>query len=208
VGQPPDDAPRLAWWEVLGAWLRLWTPPRGAAVPPVPWRWVAAGALGAAGVVAVVLLAVAPAVDEAKQTGAAERARERAEARTARAARLRRDQRATVVRLTRAPLVAQIEAAVAAGIQARIRSGELRARRLRAVRCTDPRPYGGGRLAFDCLAGYRVPRTFPPVTVGLPVVAVVAKNRRSFAWCKINPIAGEGQAFRQVRVPLPRACAR
>jgi hypothetical protein len=36
--------------EVLGAWLGLWTPPRGEVVPPVPWR--------AVGVVAVVLVAV------------------------------------------------------------------------------------------------------------------------------------------------------
>src|SRR3712207_7944463 len=29
---------RLSRWEVLGAWLRLWTPPREVEVPPVPWR--------------------------------------------------------------------------------------------------------------------------------------------------------------------------
>ena len=33
---------RLGRLEILGAWLGVWTPPRGAAVPPVPWRLIAA----------------------------------------------------------------------------------------------------------------------------------------------------------------------
>ena len=35
---------RLGRLEVLGAWLGVWTPPRGAVVPPVPWRPIAAAA--------------------------------------------------------------------------------------------------------------------------------------------------------------------
>ena len=46
---------RLGRLEVLGAWLRVWTPPRGAVVPPVPWRPLAI----AAALVAVALLAAA-----------------------------------------------------------------------------------------------------------------------------------------------------
>ena len=55
MGAPQD---RLSRWEVLGAWLRLWTPPREAVVPPVPWRKVAVGGalVLAAAVVAVVAL--------------------------------------------------------------------------------------------------------------------------------------------------------
>ena len=41
-GQPPDRLGRL---EVLGAWLGLWTPPRDAVVPPVPWKRIVIGAV-------------------------------------------------------------------------------------------------------------------------------------------------------------------
>jgi hypothetical protein len=33
---------------VLGAWLGVWTPPREADVPPIPWRKVALGAAAVA----------------------------------------------------------------------------------------------------------------------------------------------------------------
>jgi hypothetical protein len=35
---------RLGRFETLGAWLRVWTPPRGAVVPPVPKGKIAIGA--------------------------------------------------------------------------------------------------------------------------------------------------------------------
>jgi hypothetical protein len=43
------SAPPLGRLELVGAWLRIWTPPRGAVIPPVPWRRLAgiAAALGA-----------------------------------------------------------------------------------------------------------------------------------------------------------------
>jgi len=73
---PGPDRPRAAWWEVLGAWLHVWTPPRGVAVPPVPWRWVAAAGAGLVALVAVVVLVVAPKVDEGKRRGFLEKANE------------------------------------------------------------------------------------------------------------------------------------
>src|SRR3954452_22879157 len=85
AGRRERDPTRLSRFEVLGAWLRVWTPHRDAEVPPVPVRrilaWTLAGlvVLGAAAVVAV------PAIQDAKRRGderdaralAAERARER-----------------------------------------------------------------------------------------------------------------------------------
>jgi hypothetical protein len=53
-----------------------------------------------------------------------------------------------------------------------------------------------------------VVQTDPPVRVGVPFVAVVARDRRSLAWCKVNELAGEGASFVQVRVPLPARCRR
>jgi len=77
---PGPDRPRAAWWEILGAWLHVWTPPRGVAVPPVPWRWVAAAGAGLVALVAVIVLVVAPKVDEGKRRGAATEARQTAQA--------------------------------------------------------------------------------------------------------------------------------
>ena len=51
-------------------------------------------------------------------------------------------------------------------------------------------------------------RSYPPIRIGVPFVAVVAADRRSVAWCKVNLLAGEGAAFAQVHVPLPKPCAR
>ena len=69
-----DRAPdRLSRWEILGAWLRLWTPPREAVVPPVPRRKVAVGGafvLAAAAVAVVVLLNTESDRDAAEQRAA------------------------------------------------------------------------------------------------------------------------------------------
>jgi hypothetical protein len=196
-------------WEVLGAWLHVWTPPRDAVVPPVPWRQVAVGAALVVAVVVAGFLTVVPAIEDAKERGAAEDARRSAASRRAQEARLRRDQRATVVPLAPGALEPQVAAAVEEGAGARLRAGELGAARVvLGVECADPVPYSGGRLRFACLAVERVSRTNPPVRVGQPFVAVVARDRRSLAWCKTNELAGEGAAFLQVRVPLPAACAR
>ena len=75
---------RLGRLEVLGAWLGVWTPPREAVVPPVPWRPIAA----AAALLAVALLAGAallvPAIlDDRERAG--DRAREAAQRRHAQA---------------------------------------------------------------------------------------------------------------------------
>jgi len=158
--------------------------------------------------VAAVVLLVSPKVDEGKRRGAAVQARQTAQARREAAIALRRDQRVTFVRLDRGPVVPQIVAAVDAGVRARMRSGELPAKRILSVECDAPRRYSRGRTSYACLAVRSVSRTKPPVKLGLPVVAVLAPDRRTFAWCKVNEIAGEGASYAQVHVPLPRACAR
>jgi hypothetical protein len=193
---------------VLGAWLHLWTPPRGVEVPPVPWRWVAAGAGGLAVAVAAVLLVVMPAIDDAKREGAATETRQAATRARAREAHLRHDQRATIVRLGAGPLRRQVVAAVESGARARMRSGELDVERILRVRCEGPEPFTRERLRFECLAVEIERDSYPPLRIGKPFVAVVSPDRRTLAWCKVNLLAGEGSAFAQVHVPLPRSCAR
>jgi hypothetical protein len=208
MGSEPTPTPRAAWWEVLGAWLHLWTPPRGVEVPPVPWRWVGVGAAGVAAAVAAWLVLGRPAIDEAKREGVTEQARRAAVSRRAEEARLRRDQRVTVVRLRSGPLAPQVVAAVEAGARARLRTGELGAKRIRDVRCDPAERFTRDRLRFHCLAVEIEKRSYPPLRIGKPFVAVVSADRRSLAWCKVNLVAGEGAAFSQVTVPLPKPCAR
>src|SRR3954449_7547004 len=86
--------PRLASWEVLGAWLGIWTPPKGVEVPPRPSaKRVAVWAVAASIVIAAAYAVVAPQVNKSKRATAARTAREQARAATAEEARLRRDQR-------------------------------------------------------------------------------------------------------------------
>src|SRR3954469_7078806 len=84
--------PRLSRWEILGAWLHVWTPPKGLEVPPVPWRKVAAWAALAVLVIGAAAALAVPRIDQSKEKGAAERAREAAAAVNAERARLRADQ--------------------------------------------------------------------------------------------------------------------
>jgi len=60
-------------WEILGAWLRIWTPPRDVEIPPVPRRSAAlVAALCVAAIVAgVTVIAPANRSREAAQRGTA-----------------------------------------------------------------------------------------------------------------------------------------
>jgi len=204
--------PRLSRLEILGAWLHLWTPRRGVDVPPVPWRRVWAGAAGLALLTVVVIVFVVPPIQDAKERGDAGRAREAAAAQRVERARLTHDQRATTELLTSAPLRPQLEVAVQEGMAARAASGELATERILDTSCEELRNRAArGRTIWQCLAatggvegGLAGSKS---VTTGFPVVAIVAADRRSFAWCKENGIAGEGSAFTgQVYVRMPRAC--
>jgi hypothetical protein len=61
----------LSHWELVGAWLHIWTPPRDVPIPPVPRRKLAFLGLAAVAAVAMII----PAIESGKHAGAAERAR-------------------------------------------------------------------------------------------------------------------------------------
>src|SRR4051812_44708203 len=87
------DTPRASWWETLGAWTGVWTPPRDVEVPPVPRRKAAVLAAVLGLVVVAIVVLVAPAIDSAKKDRTA-RARQAASERQAAAhARQRIEQR-------------------------------------------------------------------------------------------------------------------
>lgn len=220
--------PRATGWEIVGAWLRVWTPPRDVEVPAPPWRKLAAGAVallvGGAGAYAL----IAPAVDSGKRRGAALEARAAAASRRAEIARLRRDQRAHLARAeraarlraagtseaeVRAALLADVAASIGADARSRVRSGELDGPiRSGPARCRPlPRP-PSGRAQWECLAvtsAIRRPGTARVAGyIGYEFLVSASLRDLRYAWCKTNPRPGEGAARLTLAVPLPRACLR
>ena len=213
-----DRPDRASPFETLGAWLRVWTPPRDVEVPPVPWRRIVA-----LGVPALAALTVGAwiLVDNASESN---RERREAEERTRaaigekRRRELRAQQTPHRARVTadrpRPRLVAALEAAVLEDA----RSRGLR----RPVRRVDCSPYprteerraqerdpGVRRGRYACLA---VTNDIPgptPGSIGYPFLAVVRYRTGSLVWCRVNPAPGElVTPDPRKLVEVPRACTR
>jgi len=231
--EEPFSEARLGRLETLGAWLGVWTPPKGAVVPPFPRRRAAVGgvvlaaAIAAAGVVAI------PRIDDAKSKSAAAERRALAERRAAERRRLEAEQVAVrgraakpAGRLTRVEklsarraLLRKVEGAIATDARRRVRAGAMTGRILRAECAPSPgiQERGGERdlrvprSGYDCLAVTRdIPATGTNTSgrLGHPFRAVLDFRRFTFAFCKTNPPAGE-RAVPDPRVtpPLPPACS-
>jgi hypothetical protein len=218
--------------ESLGAWLRIWTPPRDVEVRPVPKRaLLAAGAALVLVGIAIALL-VAPAIDDSKQRAdARERAAEDAR-REAAARRAAESQRPTTValaalrppagssagerRAARAALVAEVEERITASAQARAAAGEFR-------RPTGPtaceRAPGTQEAATDLTVGrgvFNCDTTIRPIaatetneggSLAYPFRAVIDFTTYRATWCKTSPPPGEQIVPDPRRVAeLPRAC--
>jgi hypothetical protein len=209
-------AVRATRWEILGAWLRIWTPPRDVEIPPIPRRTAALIALALAAATVVAALTITPAVDRAKQRSAASEARRLAASNRAQRAALRRDQRVqtarapTVARLyaagrhaaARAVLVRAAQASVAGDARARVAAGEFEVP-VREVRC---RPRRGGvapRVRLSCFA---VTSQTARVAVGQPFDVAGSLRTGRYAWCHLNPPPAEGATGTGVRVSLSAAC--
>jgi hypothetical protein len=205
--------PRLTRWEILGAWLHVWTAPKGLEVPPVPWRKVALYGLGAATLIGVALALILPPLNDAKKKGEATRAREMAAVVAAERARLRADQKVHTLQVTSADgapvekaLVAALETAITADARGRARRGTI----------------SGPVLGTACEAGGKALVEFPQSRVykcfvktttgqrgqgadilgtGYPFVATVYTKAGRVAWCKENPQPDEkGRRLLGVRV--------
>ncbi|HEV2774146.1 MAG TPA: hypothetical protein VGV90_01000 [Solirubrobacteraceae bacterium] len=208
---------RASRWEILGAWLRMWTPPRDVEIPPIPWRAVGLLGVAVAAVVVVIVLAIAPALDRSKDRVAASEQRRDAAARRAEVARLRFDQRVqrgrapSAARLYRAGREADAQAALerhaAASVQrdarARVAAGEFDVP-VRYVRCR-PRPGATPppRVRLSCLA---VTTQNTRVRVGQPFIVAGSLRDGRYAWCHTNPPPGEGAAGVGASVALSAAC--
>jgi hypothetical protein len=221
-GRAPKRLGRL---EVLGAWLGLWTPPRGVEVPPVPRRKVAAIAVA---VLVLVGAAAAFALPRLAEDRAAERrAQERTEARR-HAAFLESVDREQAPRRGRAAPDpgegapegdrAASRVALLSTAQDRIAEDarERTRRRIRGVDCDPfPRTTDDSRpesdlsrraAAYNCVA---VTARFGSESqaggegvIGIPFRLVVEFERGRFAWCRIVPLGDRDRLAH----PLPGAC--
>jgi hypothetical protein len=213
---PAAQVPRelgLSRWEIIGAWLHVWTPPKGIEVPPVPWRKLATwGALVLLVLGAIAVVAV-PRIDQGKKQGAAERARQQAAADSAERARLRADQRVhrLAVPAGVAP-VAALEAAITADAKSRVAAKTISGPVL-STRCEAA---GEAVIQFP---SSRVYKCFVKTATGLhgqgndvigtgyPFVATIYTKERRLAWCKENPHADEKGTKGDVRVKVSPVCA-
>jgi hypothetical protein len=225
---PPDThtAPSLTRFEILGAWLRVWTPPRGAVVPPVPWRRIGIGAAIAAVVLGGLAAWIVPRINRAKHHHAVAERRASA-ALSARERRiLERDQRLHSGRAAALPpdpavaqraVVTDLEHAITADARGRSAAGTL-AGHVEATTCAPftrgpvraiPSP-GAVSAGYECTAVTRdIPRSARniPGAIGYPFWARVNFRRGTFVWCKINLRPGErGIGGEPAFVALPAPC--
>jgi len=189
---------RASRWEILGAWLKVWTPPRDVEIPPVPRRAVALLAAGCLALVAVIVAVVAPALQDAQQRRDAREAARSAAFQRAETARLRHDQR---VQRARAQPAARL---YAAGRRADARAALVGDVRARVERDADrPGSGGGPRVLLRCLA---ISSENERVRVGQPFVVAASLRDGRYAWCHVNPPPAEGSAGVGVFVALAKAC--
>jgi hypothetical protein len=206
-------SPPLTRWEIVGAWLHIWTPPRDAEVPPVPRRklaiWGVAGAVLIAGALALII----PPLEEGKREGAAERAREQAAALAKENARLRADQRVHVQTVPAGVgLVAALESAIDADARARDTAGTISG----PVIDTSCSPATANVVQFPhsrvykCFVktstGHKGVLEGDQFGTGYPFVATIYTAKRRVAWCKENPRPDE-KGRRLTGLKLSPVCA-
>ena len=177
--------------ETLGAWLGLWTPPRGETVPPVPWRAIAVGGAAFAAAVGIAAALVLPDVASNRRAADERAARADAQRHAAFLASVDREQRPRTGRGSLAAASAAVES------DARRRTPKA----VSGVECEPfPRSLGGQRRtgAFDCIA----------VTARLPGGGVIGMNFRvvvedgRYAFCRVIPLGDRDRLTH----PLPDAC--
>jgi hypothetical protein len=206
--------PPLGRFEIVGAWLRIWTPPRDAVVPPVPKAKLAAAAVILAVAVGGAAVALAPGIQSGKRERAERERTEEARQEAAKQRRLREEGKPRSARLprparplaaraqlrARRPLVHALEASITRDARARARAGRLDGPVL-ATRCAIEPPSQRGRerdlrvpaATYECLA---ITRRDPEgrFDVGDPFRATVRYRDFSYTWRRVCLPPGEGSA--------------
>jgi hypothetical protein len=215
---------RASPWEIAGAWLHVWTPPRGVEVPDPPLRRIALIAAATLIAFAGAIALIAPAINRGKERTARRDAREEAAHFRAEVARLRRDQRllrgtaslrgAKDLAAREALLSKAVAVAVADEARRRHASGELRSPVIaRAASCRRRDSSTARRLRLECLA----PTSYVDRgdgkgavgSIGYPFLAGGSLVTGRYAYCKSNPEPGEkfAQSDNRKLPELPAACA-
>ena len=222
--------------ETVGAWMKLWTPPRDVEVPPPP----APRTLAIGGALALIVLAgaaalIVPAIDSSKERAAAADARETAQRRAESRRRQIAEQRphrldASALRpssgapaaqriAARTALLRHAQRAISEDARARAEAGELKGNpqgtRCEAYPKRDPgdgpeRDLSITRGVYDCLVLVRAiasTETNVGGELGYPFRAVLDFDRFSVTWCKTNPVPGERVVpDPRTVIELPPAC--
>src|SRR3954471_4845231 len=235
AGRRERDPTRLSRFEVLGAWLHLWTPHRDAEVPPVPVRRILTWTLVGLLVLGGASLLIVPAIQDARRRGDARDARALAARQAAVRRAIEREQRPRhgharrprdLARLgdperlrLRSALLHRSEAAILADARRRVETGAFKTP-VSTVECrktppgSDPRAPGAEadlseRIgAYDCIAvTHFIPNGADRGALGYPFRLVVDYARFAYVWCKSTPVPGE-QAIPDPRtvVGLPAEC--
>ncbi|MDX6667686.1 MAG: hypothetical protein QOK04_1066 [Solirubrobacteraceae bacterium] len=223
-GSGHDEEPvRIGHVEMLGAWLHVWTPAKGATVPPVPKRKLAIGGAAAALLLAALAAWIVPRIDESKRaTARAERRRAvvlTANERT----RLAADQQ---LHQGGAPglaekggtgasglLVAALERSITLDARQRVAAGTLKGPILQTSCHPYTRTGAAPRSAPDKYECTAVTAEIQPSVrnvagqSGYPFWARVNFSASSYVWCKINPRPSERAIGSElVAVALPAQC--
>lgn len=218
---------RASVFEIVGAWLHIWVPPRDVEVPPVPWRKLALGTAAGIVLLGVALVIMVPRIDSGKE--------QRARADAAQEARFRLANRRRIIheqtprhgadaalkppagaspaqrRAARTQLVDHVRAAVWADAQARSAKGELHRLDGPATCAAHQGTTLSGRFGvLDCfVVAQRIKKTARTAagSIGYPFRAVVDFRRYTYAFCKVEGIPGELVIpDPRLVVALPRAC--
>lgn len=219
------DPRKLGFFEKVGAWLRIWTPPKDVEIPPPPSRKRLAGmAILGLLVIGVIAALAVPPLQRGKDAGERREQAARQELIRREEASLRVDQKPRFARgrpppggdspAARRAARTQLERAIMRDARARVQAGKLRGPVIDAS--CDPSFATETKLSkrtglYKCLVetSRTTGSTGAALSVGYPFVARIDYRRYSFAWCKTNPRPGEqaGQNLAHVRLD-PRCAGR
>lgn len=213
--------------EIVGAWLHIWTPPRDVRIPPVPWRKLAIGTAIGAVIVGIALAIMVPRIDDSKTQYAADYAAFKERVRQENVARINQSQRAQTgealslrpaadapaaeVQAANAQLMDKMQADMYADAQARAKTGEIKPVTVPPT-CERAQgtPTSGPIGVFNCFI-----QTTPIAqssknmagALGYPFRAVVHFDTFTYAWCKAELVPGEKLVVSPESAPLlPPAC--
>jgi type II secretory pathway pseudopilin PulG len=219
--------------ETVGAWLRVWTPPRDVDVPDVPVRKLLIGTAVALVVIGIGAAILVPRINDRKDRQAAEAAQAHAQLVERRRLQAIHEQQPRTLKAAdlapaagasdteqvaaRVKLIGAVQAAITADAKRRVAAGEMRGNPTQTA-CSpyparDPDPQhdlSATRGVYDCLTTIRAIKateTNIGGQLGYPFRAVVDFKAFAFAWCKTNPVPGERVVpDPRTVVELPPAC--